>query len=139
MSQMTKALIIAHKSACNVSGETLTYKRGDAVLVEGVVALPGKTDAETFDKFGMATTTELQDWIVLQERLMQDQTPIIPARGDIVEMTADGLTLQFAVHHPNGKQPPFRRADTHGVILRIHTVAVEPPAADVPEDETGDE
>lgn len=131
-SYATQSLIAAHQAACGVSGETFAYVRSGQTLVSGVVGLPGRTTAETFDKLGLATNVELQDWIVLQERLSVGNVPIYPERGDVIEMTSQGLTLRFAVTHPNERQPPWRRCDAWGVLIRIHSLLIDNP---VPEEE----
>lgn len=139
MSFATQALIAAHQASLGVQGELLTIRRGDQVLLTDIAALPGKSSAETFDGMGLATTVELQDWILQASLLRVDDQPLTLERGDILELTAEGVNLRFAVHHPNGNQPPFRPCDARGVLLRIHSVTIAPPPAeDDPPDGEGE-
>ena len=131
MSQRTQALLVAHDVACNAQGVTITYYH-DGVAIPDVIALPGKTDHETFDKVGLATNVEIQDWIVRADRLMVDDVQITPKRGDSLVLVYEGVTTHFAVHHPDGNRAPFKRCDAHGVLLRIHSMVIEPDPA--PED-----
>lgn len=141
MSLATAQLIAAHEKACGILGETITYRRGNQAI-ENLVAIPATSEAEAFNSFGIATAVELQDWILRGSRLRLNDGQVTPARGDLIEVTREGVTQQFVVQHPDGSRTPFRRCDTWGTILRIHTQALDPiapePAAEEPEPEDVD-
>lgn len=119
----TQAIIAAHTAALGVHGETITYRRGEQAIAD-VRVLPGKSEAEVINDRGLATVIELHDWLILSSVLQLDDAPLLPERGDVIELVDGEITLQFAVLHPDGNQAPFRRCDTNGTVLRIHTVSV---------------
>jgi hypothetical protein len=95
------------------------YRRGaDAVDVRATI---GRTLMKLDDGYGgvrMVWTD--RDYLIRAEDLVLDGNPVQPQRGDQIREAVGAQTLVYEVLAP-GEEPPWRWADPHCQMLRIHT------------------
>jgi hypothetical protein len=108
------------------AGRVVTYCRGYATVA--LTATVGRTLMRVQDgRGGGYVEWTDRDYLVTAADLVMDGARTEPQRGDLIRDANDaGGTDVFEVLAPGG-EPPWRYADPHGLMLRIHTkrVAVE--------------
>ena len=96
----------------------VTYARAAATV--SLEPLPGKSEFERFDHRGTKTTYHSRDFLILATDLVISGSQTEPAAGD--EITEDdGTTIHTFEVLPFGEGQPWRHADQHRTIYRIHT------------------
>jgi hypothetical protein len=97
----------------------VTYRRGtDEVNIRATI---GRTLLKLDDGYGgvrMVWTD--RDYLIRAADLVLGGNPVQPQRGDQIREASGAQTLVYEVLAP-GKEPPWRWADPHRQMLRIHT------------------
>jgi len=97
----------------------VAYRRGvDETVVRATI---GRTLLKLDDGYGgvrMVWTD--RDYLIPAADLMLGGNPALPQRGDVVREGAGSQTHVYEVLAP-GDEPPWRWADPHRQMLRIHT------------------
>lgn len=92
-----KALELASRAAAKVSGQPITYAAG-SIEIEIADAILGKTPTELQDAAGAVFRSQVIDWLILRDRMIDaDDNPIEPSPGHRISMTADGVIRLFEV------------------------------------------
>jgi hypothetical protein len=103
----------------------VTYRRGtDEATVRATI---GRTLLKLDDGYGgvrMVWTD--RDYLIRAADLVLVDNPVQPQRGDQIREVVGAQTLVYEVLAP-GEEPPWRWADPHRQMFRIHTkqVAIE--------------
>ena len=103
----------------------VTYRRGaDEAIVRATI---GRTLLKLDDGYGgvrMVWTD--RDYLIRAADLLVSGNPIQPQRGDQIREVVGTRTLVYEVLAP-GEEPPWRWADPHRQMVRIHTkqIAIE--------------
>lgn len=113
------AQLVGHAS------ESVRYCRDDRSKT--VKAVLGRKLLRLDDGDGYARTTWTDmDFLIRSSELVLDGERIEPTAGDQVEITrSTGAIEVYQVASPGAGEPPWRWADPHRVLLRIHTFHVE--------------
>ena len=102
-------------------GATITYRRGTDEVELTVLA--GQSDGQMAGGDGFSTVFRTQDFTLLASELKPNGNTIVkPQRGDEIDWTDEGTKTTFVVNHPDPQQPPYRKADPAGRMLRVHAV-----------------
>lgn len=80
-------------------------------------ATKGETEFEVITSSGLATHYRSTDWIIKASDLVVGGEEVEPQRGDIIE---DGDDIYEVM--PTNDLQPYRRADTYGILLRVHSL-----------------
>ena len=100
----------------------VTYRRGsDEVTLRATI---GRTLLKLDDGYGgvrMVWTD--RDYLIRAADLVLGGTPAKPQRGDQIREVFGEMTLVYEVLAP-GKEPPWRWADPHRQMFRVHTKQV---------------
>jgi hypothetical protein len=101
------------------ASETVTYARGQNQV--DVQATFGRKLLKLDDGSGVRVEwTDLDFLIPAADLTFDGVTPITPQRGDVVYV-GQGTDLQTFQVFPFGGEPPWRWADPHQTMFRIHT------------------
>jgi hypothetical protein len=96
------------------AGTTVTYKRSlSSVSITATKARP----IRSLDTDQAHIEASEQDWIVTAADLVLDSTTILPARGDIIQVST---TEKYRVLGDSAT-PAYAPHDEYGVMLRIHS------------------
>lgn len=104
------------------ASETVTYARGyDTVDVPAVL---GRKLLRISDEAGIRVEWTDLDFLIGADDLILGGERITPQRGDLIHVTYPYDTQTFQVT-PFGDEPPWRWADPHQTLYRIHTKAID--------------
>lgn len=105
----------------------VTYRRGaEGVTVRATI---GRTLLQVDDGYGGARMEWTdRDYLIRAADLALGGSPAQPQRGDQIREVVGAQTLVYEVLAP-GSEPPWRWADPHRQVVRIHTkqIATEEP------------
>lgn len=118
MSSFSQLLAGGLATLRQAAGDPATYQRG-ALSVALSSVLPGKSEYETTDSFGMTTTAEANDWIFAAAELVLDGELTTPLPGD--QIVINGATFEL-VDLPG--RNCYSGSDPQGSTIRCHTKAV---------------
>ena len=103
-----------------LAGEAITYRRGEDLEIEIEFAVPlGGARLEERDT-GIVLQTDSLEWGINREDLVDDETEIIPKRGDTIEFEWKDRTLTFTVL-PDGASQCWKWSDRGQSQYRIFT------------------
>jgi hypothetical protein len=120
---MQRGAAVHARLAKVAAGRTVTYRRGTNVSTP-IIGWQDKHDYTELDNEGIATTVEIDDWTFTATDLIVGGEPIEPRRGDLIEETLNGVALEYQVL-PLQNAPPFKKLDTSGIVLLVHTKLVK--------------
>jgi hypothetical protein len=106
---------------------TVSYSRGETSIT--VSASIGASRYEQTDEAGFVTESAATDFIVAAVELLIGPGGAAgePRLGDRISVAEAGVTRLYEVLELPG-QGCWRRADPHGVLLRVHARQIEPDA-----------
>lgn len=89
-----------------------------------ILAAVGRSEFEEIEEGGPIRRTQTRDFIVTAAALVISGQRIEPRIGDQIHEREDGQTVVYEVSSIGGEQP-FRRSDSFGKSLRIHTRRIQ--------------
>ena len=119
MTAFQQALKAAFDSASLAAGLQAQYKRDDICITLWVV--PGSSEHEASDAAGYLATYRQSDFLIKADDLDYHGERLRPEPGDqliVGSRTYDVVTLP-------GESVPYRPADSHRALLRVHVALVE--------------
>ena len=103
------------------AGLQVTYVRdGDETEL---VAVPGRTEFEQVDEYGIVHRIEARDFLIRTADLTLGGVATLPRAGDRIRAIIGGVAGEYEVLAP-GNEPPWRYSDPLNQMLRIHTKQV---------------
>jgi hypothetical protein len=97
--------------------DSVTYRRGGSVMVDGLAATPGKTVFRLDSGYGVSVRKDMRDFLINTEDLILNGVVVEPEKRD--EIIHDGII--YEVSSPGNDEPAWRYSDAYNQTLRIHT------------------
>lgn len=109
---------LAAQQTAHVSGNVIYQRGADQITV---AAMAGDVRYEVTESDGLVTQYISRDFLIDSALLVIDAARILPARGDKIIETLNGVTHTYSVLPPPGGEHHYRPCDPARVKLRIHT------------------
>jgi hypothetical protein len=104
------------------ASQSVTYSRGvDEVALDATV---GSTDRESMDESGTSIKSKIRDYIIRTSKLILNENPILPERGDKIKQVVGTQTFTYEVIEIGGDKH-YSPMDPAGTMLRIHTQLID--------------
>lgn len=110
------------------AGLVVRYERGEDVLVAELRVVTGNTPYESMSMSGVVITSQSRDYVVEVADLVRDddETPIVPERGDrVVEVRPEGEAVFELLDMPGANC--WRWSDSYYIARRLHTKQIAGP------------
>jgi hypothetical protein len=126
MRSIKLALSVHHDALRRTRGvECLYYRKGETEAVEFLL-VPGRTSADEVGEIDAAQSGRTRDWLELREHL-EIKLGRMPAADDqIVELNERGEPARTWAIAKVGNSREYADHDTHGVVVRFHSVETKP-------------
>lgn len=117
----SNALLNAVRTARQVAGVAVTYRRGEASVE--LTAVVGQTPTERDDGTGIVVRSKVRDYLIMATDLVLAGEPASPQKGDRIE-EADGHVYEVM---PVGSEPAWRYSGPGRDVFRVHTRLIDRP------------
>lgn len=117
----SQALINAVRTARQVAGVAVTYRRGEASVE--LTAVVGQTPTERDDGTGTIVRSTVRDYLIAVSDLVLSGEVTTPQRGDRIEEPS-GHVYEVM---PVGSEPAWRYSGPGRDVFRVHTRLIDRP------------
>lgn len=101
------------------AGRTVTYSRGP-LDSEPITAWMAEHEYEVLNEEGFLANALYYDWTFIASEILIRGSLIVPRDGDRITETVNSVAVAYEVR-PLDNEPCFKRLDTGGHMLLVHT------------------
>jgi hypothetical protein len=124
MSSIHLALAVHHRALRRTRGVACCYYRAGSTEPAPLLLVPGRTDAETLADADAGLSGRTRDWLELRQDLLESLGRLPEAEDRLVELDSSGEPAREWRVAKLGEAREWADADTHGVVVRFHTLEV---------------